>query len=260
VHFVEPCRCGLEGERAEACRCADAIADVLDRSGDDIAAVLLEPILVDAGVIVQSRRFLHDVRRLTSEAHVPLVFDEIQTGFGWTGRLFASDLYGVVPDIMTLGKGMACSLPLAAILTTESLDVLDYGEHEIGPGGNQLLCAVALANLEMLLTTDLLADVEKNGALLEELLRELQCDLPDIVSDVRGVGLLHGVELQDDSPDSERTRRLVELCLEAGLLVRTSKIGRASNVLQIKPPLITRRASLERGVDILRHAIRRAWR
>jgi 4-aminobutyrate aminotransferase-like enzyme len=135
VTFFQPCSSGLEGcdrcVRRNSCERADEIYAFLDRHHSRLAAVILEPVMVDAGVLIASRLFLAQLRERTARYGIALIFDEVQTGFGWTGRLFACEHVGVTPDLLTVCKGFAAGLPLAAILMSQEYDVLDYGEHEI---------------------------------------------------------------------------------------------------------------------------------
>ncbi len=258
VHFVEPCTCTFRsrgGDAASECsgECVARMRAVLDRHHPDVAAVILEPVMVDAGVIVLPRNYVQEIAALARGYGIPLLFDEVQTAFGWTGHMFAADYLGVVPDGLTACKGFAAGYPLSLILVTEALDVLEYGEHEITHGAHPLSCAAALATVETLVETDLLAQVRANGAYLFARLEALRREHP-VVTDVRGIGYVMGVQLED-SPGGVVTRIIMDHCLKAGLLLRVSKVGERSNVLQFKPPLVTTRESLDQAVSIFSDAL-----
>ncbi|MDQ3763913.1 MAG: aspartate aminotransferase family protein [Actinomycetota bacterium] len=253
VRYLQPCDCGSLGE--VTCHCADALAVLLSDLGEQVAAMILEPVMVDAGVLVPSRGFLQQVRALTQQYGIPLIFDEIQTGMGWCGELFMSNAYQVSPDAITLGKGLAAGLPLAATLLRSDMDVLDYGEHEFTPGGNPLFCAVALANLGLLLEGGLLACVSQKGARLRANLEDLQKEFPHAVAKVRGLGLIYGIQLVGDT-EEKLALRVFHECINRGLLLRISKVGERSDVLQIKPPLTVEDDEIDTAVSILRDVIK----
>jgi acetylornithine/succinyldiaminopimelate/putrescine aminotransferase len=207
--------------------------------------------MVDAGVIVLAPEFLWALRRSSDEYDVPLIFDEVQTAFGWTGRNFACEYSQVIPDALTACKGFAAGLPLAALLVRASLDVLTYGEHEITHGASPLSCAAALANLEIVSNPDLLSTVAQQGSAFRSQLREALAILgPDL--DVRGIGYISGVEFKD----ANIATKVYELCLEEGLVLRRSKVGERSCVLQIKPPIITSKGSFDKAIEILARVTR----
>jgi len=256
VDYLSPCICSSR-YGTDDCRgdCIEPIRDHLERRKGSIAAIILEPVMVDAGVIVLPRTFLAGLRKLADEYGVSLVFDEVQTAFGWTGEIFACEHSGVVPDALTGSKGFAAGLPAAFALFREEMDVLDYGEHEITHGAHPLSCAAALANLRILTETNLLEQVRRLGGYLFDQLVELQRE-HSIVEEVRGIGFVLGLVLRNGTRESAG-RELVESCLDSGLLVRLSKVGERGNVVQIKPPLVTSRDEIDRALDILRSSLRR---
>jgi 4-aminobutyrate aminotransferase-like enzyme len=258
AHFVEPCTCPTAPEADELNRrcegpCIDRIVQAIRANHPQLGAVILEPVMVDAGVVVLPGNYLQAVAEEARRFDVPLIFDEVQTAFGWTGHMFAANYLGVVPDALTACKGFAAGFPLAALLVTEGLDVLEYGEHEITHGAHPVCCAAALATLEALRDGAILESVRANGSYLQHALESLRRDFPFITS-VRGLGHIWGLQI-GDAGDGRITRFLMKRCLELGLLLRISKVGERSNILQIKPPLITPRESLQRGLDIFRVAL-----
>jgi 4-aminobutyrate aminotransferase-like enzyme len=248
TRFFPPCRCLRHGtlDPVITCRCADPVADFLDRRHETVAAVIVEPVMVDAGVLIPTHAFLATLRERTARYGIPLLFDEVQTGWGWTSELFACDHYGLAPDALTLSKGLAAGLPLAALLVRAELDVLDYGEHEFTHGANPIACAVAVATLQELIDHDLLGHVRSVAKLLLEHLLALRED-HDVVTATRCLGLVGAVELAAgvDADD------VVTRCLDRGLLLRRSRVGEGSHVLQLKPPLVTSPESVERAMAVL---------
>jgi 4-aminobutyrate aminotransferase-like enzyme len=257
VSFVAPCSdaCWLAGGDRCGLACAEALVEEARRRGPRLAAVILEPLLVDAGIVVPPREFLRAAREAAWENDAVLIVDEVQTAFGWTGTMFASEWQELEPDVLTVGKGFAAGMPLAAILLREECDVLVNGEHEITHGGHPLACAAAIANLELLRSTDLMASVRENGEHLRDLLREVRDDLPRLGA-IRGKGYVVGIEI-DESGRPGLTKEVVQLCLENGVMLRTSKVGERSNVVQFKPPLVTPRESLDEGVGIFADVVRK---
>lgn len=254
VHFVDPVdHAALPSSGPSiSLSAAREICRHVESHRNKIAAVIIEPVMVDAGVLLPEPGSLELIRECTTDNDVVLIFDEVQTACGWTGELFGADYFKVTPDILTASKGLAAGLPLALMLMRPHLDVLEYGEHEITHGAHILSCAAALANMHLLTASNLLESVRENGEYLRSLLRKLQSQHRS-VSAVRGIGFINGLELDD--PVGEMTEKISSYCLANGLLVRTSKVGERTNVLQIKPPLITSRESIEEAVSILGNAI-----
>lgn len=257
VFFVEPC-CPrqyrfFESENGTEADSANEICDTIRKYAPSLAAVIIEPIMVDAGVIIPPKGYLQRIREETQEHGITLIFDEVQTAFGWTGYMFASEMYGVTPDIITVCKGFAAGLPLGAMLLQDGFDVLDYGEHEITHGANVLACSAALENIKLLTKTPILHQVRSNGAYLLQLLHQVANDYPHLIRDVRGVGFICGVEL-DDKTD-HLAAQVLQDCMNRGLALRNSKVGMQANVLQFKPPLITSRTSIEEAANIFSDVI-----
>ncbi len=208
-------------------------------------AVLVEPVQGEGGVIPAEAGFLAGLRRLCDRTGALLIFDEIQTGLGRTGRLFAYQHYGVVPDVLTLAKALGGGLPLGAVVAAgEAADAFRPGDHGSTFGGNPVACAAALAALDVLLEEDLPARAAALGDLLLGRLRELAARHP-VVREVRGLGLMAGLEL------AVPARPLVETARQAGLLVNCT----AERVVRLLPPLIITAEDVERAVAVLDAAL-----
>jgi acetylornithine aminotransferase len=208
---------------------------------DRTAAVLLEPIQGEGGVHVASRAYLKGLRDLCRERDLLLIFDEVQTGMGRTGTLFAYEQLGVEPDVMTLAKGLGGGMPIGACLATDNAAAaFTPGSHASTFGGNPLACAAALAVLRVLLDGRVLEQGRVAGDYLAKGLQDLKDRLP-IVKDVRGLGLLQGLELSVDG------KPVVTDCLARGLLINCT----VDRVLRFVPPLIVTQREIDRLLDTL---------
>lgn len=221
---------------------------------NDIAAVIIEPIMVNAGVFIFSPRFLRHLRSICTKHHAVLIFDEIQTAFGWTGSLFLSEGVGVIPDMLTVGKALSPGFPLAAILLKPEFDVLDYGVDEFTGGANPISCAVAVKNIDILTSTSLLKEVKQKEPWIKDRLDMLVSDIPE-VSETRGLGMIWGVSFDSNKMNGpEMARRVCQQCLDRGLIVRVGEDGKGNNII-LKPPLVTTQEELELGFQLFEQVI-----
>ncbi|TAJ29441.1 MAG: acetylornithine transaminase [Nitrospirae bacterium] len=208
---------------------------------DRTAAVLLEPVQGEGGVHVADRAYLKGLRDLCRQRDVLLIFDEIQTGMGRTGTLFAYEQLGVEPDVMTLAKGLGGGVPIGACLATDDVAAaFTPGTHASTFGGNPLACAAALAVLQVLLEGRVLEQGRRMGDYLAKGLLDCKDRLP-IVKDVRGLGLLQGMELTIDG------KSVVTDCLARGILINCT----VDRVLRFVPPLIIAQREIDRLLDAL---------
>jgi 4-aminobutyrate aminotransferase-like enzyme len=255
-------RCPV-GQRPETCgaECLDGLDEIVREDGDDVAAVIVEPIMVDAGVLAPPAKYHRRLRQRCDEAGIALIFDEIQTGFGWLGSMFAMDLYDVVPDLVSMGKGLGAGFPLAATAFTPEYDVLDYGEHEMTAGAHVLSCAASLAMIAHLEAPGRLEDVARRGRLARGLFEAVRERWPAI-GDVRGHGLLLGLELEgpDGEPEPALAQRTLLALRDRGVAMRLAGVGSRSNVLQFKPPVIITDDELEEVADKLDESLAEATR
>lgn len=233
--------------------CVERLHDFLDHaSSGSVACVVVEPISGSGGNIVPPDGYLAALRALCDERGIALIFDEIQTGIGRVGRMFAAEHYGVRPDILTTGKGLGGSgAQVAAIVADERMSGLDADHHSFTYGGNTLAAAAAVATLDVIARPGFLENVRDVGAHVLTRLRELAAAHPHIV-DVRGLGLMIGIEIgdADGRPHSERAQALAKRGMEHGLILRTSRYGRG-NVIKIRPPLVLTRAEADLLCDRL---------
>lgn len=205
------------------------------------AAVLLEPIQGEGGVVVANQAYLQHLRKLCTDRHILLIFDEVQTGIGRTGTLFAYEQFGVQPDIMTLAKGLGGGVPIGACLATDEVaSAFEPGSHASTFGGNPLACAAALAVLRVLLEGGELEKSRSVGSHLAKGLQELQGRIP-LIQEVRGLGLLLGVELSIDG------KAIVQDCLARRIIINCTM----DRVLRLVPPLIITQAEIDQVLKVL---------
>jgi predicted acetylornithine/succinylornithine family transaminase len=220
--------------------------EALDKATDmGACAVLLEPIQGEGGVCLPKPGFLTGVRQICDKKGLLLVLDEVQTGLGRTGRLFSHEHYGLKPDIMTLAKALANGLPMGALLATaEVAQAFVPGTHASTFGGGPVIAAAAKTALGLLSNADFLATVRAKGDYVEEKAAALQQRFP-VIKEVRGLGLIWGLELtQDGTP-------VVTACRERGLLINCTQ----GNILRLLPPLIVTKEEIDRGLEILAAAL-----
>ncbi|MDQ3954669.1 MAG: 4-aminobutyrate--2-oxoglutarate transaminase [Actinomycetota bacterium] len=255
--FPYPYRCPAGKRKRECCdlSCLQQTVDIIDSEVgfENVACVVIEPVQGEGGFTVAPHNYLPELRAVCSERNILFVDDEIQSGMGRTGKLFAVEHYDVVPDIVTTAKSLAAGLPLSGV--TGPADVME-APHVGGLGGtyggNPVACAASLAVIEELTETDLLEQAEKQGRIIRERLDPLEDQLR-IVGDVRGLGPMVGLELVTD-PDSKEpakleTAAMVKRCHERGVLVL--KAGTYDNVVRLLAPLVISEDDLHAGLDVV---------
>ena len=207
-------------------------------------AVLLEPIQAEGGINMPSEDYLQQVRELCDEKKLLLIFDEVQTGMGRTGKLFAYEHYGITPDIMTLAKGLGGGVPIGAMLATDDVSyAFQPKTHASTFGGNPLVCAAAIATVETILEDGFILDqCNRMSRYLMESLNQLKHDYQGKVIDIRGKGLLVAMELMRDGIP------YVSACMERGILVGLAGSG---NILRFTPPLIVEGRDIDQMIDVL---------
>lgn len=213
--------------------------DALERAvGERTCGVMLEPVQGEGGVYVADKKYLQSVRKLCDAEGILFILDEVQTGMGRTGTLFAYEQYGVEPDIMTLAKGLASGLPIGAILAREEVaSAFGPGDHGSTFGGGPVACAAALATLDVLFQDNLIENASRVGAYFREKLEQLTGSDTGI-AEVRGMGLMLALELREG-----RAEEIAQIMLERGLVI--NHIG--EKILRFLPPL----SISTREVDIL---------
>jgi 4-aminobutyrate aminotransferase len=249
------CRLGLTPETCAA-ECLDFIEDELFVhlvSPEEVAAIVVEPIQGEGGYVVAPDQFLQRLRELTSAHGILLVADEVQSGMGRTGKMFAIEFSGVRPDAVAIAKGIASGLPLGVAMARAEVMSWPPGAHASTFGGNPVSCAAALETIGIL-KRELVANAADVGAHLKSGLASLM-DRHRLIGDVRGRGLMVGVELVRDRQTKERAIEerdaVVNACFARGLLL----LGAGKNSIRFSPPLIITREQAETAVRIFDEAL-----
>jgi 4-aminobutyrate aminotransferase / (S)-3-amino-2-methylpropionate transaminase / 5-aminovalerate transaminase len=239
--------------------CGRAIEALLDLfqtqvTPDQVAAIIIEPVLGEGGFIPASPEFLRELRRITQQYGILLIDDEIQSGFGRTGKFFAIEHSGVVPDLITIAKSLAGGLPLSGVIgRAEVMDAPAPGGLGGTYAGNPLACAAGLAVLDVFEQEHLVERAAQLGEQLMEQCLALQSEVPEI-GEVRGLGTMIGMELVQDPETKEPAPELVDQILaearEQGLLL--IKAGLHGNVVRILVPLVIEEPLLSRAIETLR--------
>lgn len=238
--------------------CADAVEDTIryETSGE-VAAFIAEPVMGEGGIIVPHPEYFARVKQILDRHDILFIADEVQSGVGRTGRMFAIEHFGVVPDIVALAKGIADGFPLGAFIApAEIADSFQPGEHLSTFGGNPVSCAAALANIQVLLDERLPERAAELGRATMDRLAEI-AEHHEIIGDVRGLGLMIGVELvrnratKEPAPGAATAVR--RLCREHGVLVGVG--GQFGNVVRIQPPLVIEQSQLDEALSVLDHAL-----
>jgi 4-aminobutyrate aminotransferase-like enzyme len=248
-------------------RCRDVGFDRFERSlaeqeiePGEVAAVIMES-YQGGGASFAPRSYVQALRRWCNRNGALLVFDEVQAGFGRTGKLFAFEHYGVDPDLICLGKGISGSLPLSAVLgTAEVMDLYGPGAMTSTHGGHPLCCAAALANLEVLIKERCVERAASVGELLYSGLRDIAQRYFPVIGALHGRGMVYGlhiVEAGTERPDGELAFEIVRRCFENGLLM-FSPVGLGSATVKICPPLVITREAVEEGLGVLESAFEEA--
>jgi len=227
---------------------------------DHIAALIIEPVQGEGGFIVPPPEFLPGLKSICANKGILFIADEVQTGFGRTGKMFAIENWGVEPDLMTSAKSIAAGLPLSAVTgRSEIMDVPEPGNIGGTFGGNPLACAAGIETIRYIEENDLCGRAKVVGERTVSRLRALQEKCPAI-GDVRGIGAMIGIELVKDratkEPDKDLTGRVVKDCLQQGLIILSA--GIFGNVIRLLIPLVVTDAELDRGLSILEGSLLKA--
>ena len=240
--------CGLE--------CMNYLTDIVFKKivpPDETSFIILEAIQGSGGYIVPPVEFFTKLRGICDEHGIVLIVDEVQTGFGRTGKMFASEHFDLEPDIITLSKAFAHGLPAGAAIAKAEIMDWDPGAHEGTLNGGPVIMEAAKAVLKVLKDENLLENAENQGLYLKEQLKQLQVKYP-VIGDIRGIGLMVGIEFIKDekkTPDAELRDKLIQKAFERGLLL----LGAGISSIRLAPPLIVKREELNIGLDILKDCL-----
>jgi 4-aminobutyrate aminotransferase len=217
-------------------------------SPHEVAAIVVEPILGEGGYVLPPEGWLRYLRELCSRHGILLVADEIQSGMGRTGKMWAIQHFGAEPDILLVGKGIASGMPLGAMVAREDLMTWEIGAHGSTYGGNPLSCAAALATID-LIQDGLVENAERVGSFLLDGLREIQARRP-LIKEVRGLGLMIGIEFEDH----DTMIAVEQAAFRLGLLV----LGAGDDVVRMCPPLVFLRDQAETALELFEEAVAEA--
>ncbi|MFT4834221.1 MAG: acetylornithine/N-succinyldiaminopimelate aminotransferase [Flavobacteriaceae bacterium] len=214
---------------------------IREKVNQDVAAIMLEPIQGEGGINLAEQAFLKELRSFCDEENVVLIFDEIQSGIGRTGKMFAHEYFGVKPDVMTLAKALGGGMPIGAVLASERVgSAIDWGDHGTTFGGNPLACAAALATLEVVEEENLMHQALDKGAWLKQECEKAKADYPEI-KEIRGYGLMIGVELTIES------KPIVASMMKHKVLANAT----AGNVIRLVPPLNIPMEDLKKVFEVM---------
>jgi 4-aminobutyrate aminotransferase-like enzyme len=235
--------------------CFDYLEHVLEvESCGSLAAAIVEPFQSWGAPVGAMREFLHKLKKFCENNNILLIFDEVKTGFGRTGKMFCFEHFDIIPDIIAIGKGMASGFPISALVTTEEIsDRLSPGSLNSTFSANPLSCAATIATIEMMVEQDLPRNAARVGSLIEEKLHDMK-DKHDRLGDFCGLGLLIAVEVVKDkkskTPAPEEARSIVEQSIKNGLYI-VPTFGTYHNMIRISPPLTISEEMATVGMDIL---------
>jgi 4-aminobutyrate aminotransferase len=226
---------------------------------EETACVVIEPVLGEGGYVVPPKRFLRELRALCSEHNILLVADEIQSGFGRTGKFFAVEHFDIVPDVMTMAKGIASGLPLSCVVTRQELAAKwQPGAHGGTYGGNAVACAAGAVTVRVIREEKLVENAAARGAQLLAGLRELQAEFP-IIGDVRGLGLMTATEFtRAGKPDPATSKGIAHAALQSGLMLLTC--GTYDNIIRWIPPLVVTEQQISDALNLFAGALAQASR
>jgi len=249
------------GQQPDKCavECVQHIENTLLKTiapAEETAAIVVEPVQGENGYIVPPQKFFDELARVADENGILLVFDEVQSGMGRTGKMWAAEHFDAVPDIFAVAKGIASGLPLGATVARADLMTWPAGAHASTFGGNPVACAAALVTIA-LLEEELVENAARMGAYMMDRFREWPARFPQ-VGDVRGLGLMMGIELVRDQTTKEKAPDLrdevVNRAFERGLLI----LGAGDNTLRLSPPLVITRDQCDFAIETLEDCLREA--
>jgi len=238
-------------------QCARAIDDAIRFStSGDVAAFIAEPVMGEGGIIVPPSGYFREVKKILDRHGILFIADEVQCGFARTGKMFAIEHFGVVPDILVSAKGIADGFPLSALTTRpEIAAAFKPGDHLSTFGGNPVSCAAGLANIKFMERENLCGHAAALGEYAISRFREIQSRNP-LIGDVRGLGLMIGIELIKDrmlTPASSEAEAIRDVCLRNGLLIGLGGID--GSVLRFQPPLVISKKQMDQALDIFSAAL-----
>lgn len=258
IPYPDCYRC-IFGKKAEGCNleCLKQLETAFEHyiPAEEVAAVIMEPIAGDAGLVVPPKKYVEELYRLCKKNGILFVSEEVQQGFGRTGRWFGIEHFDIVPDALVMGKSIASGMPMSAIVARENImQSWQAPAHVFTTAGNPVSCVAALATIEVISQENLLEHTRELGEYVIGRFRKLE-EKYELIGDVRGLGLSIGVDLVKDRDTKEKAgeaaAKICYRCWEKGIVLTFF----AGNVLRIQPPLIISRRQMDKAIDIIEEAI-----
>jgi acetylornithine aminotransferase len=227
----------------------EAAVTELDEGNYRVGAILIEPLQGEGGVRPGDKKYFQRLREICDETGILLIFDEVQVGMGRSGKLWGYEHLGVEPDIFTSAKGLGGGIPIGAMMSKKFCDIFEPGEHASTFGGNPFACGVALSVCQTLETENILENVQEQGAHLREGLKMIARKYPHHISEVRGWGLINGMEIKEDS--SLIAADVVKAAMDEGLLL----VPASPKVVRFVPPLIVTDTDINQALHTVEKAL-----
>ncbi len=254
VPYPDPYRQGADAAAAESIAAIERVLKTV-APPDEVAAIVVEPVQGEGGYVIPPKKFYDSLQSLARRHGILIIADEVQCGMGRTGRMFASEHFGLVPDIIATAKGIASGMPISAMIARSELMDWKPGAHASTFGGNPVACAAALATIE-LLETELMENARRVGDYILSRLRRWPDKYPN-VGDVRGLGLMIGIEMVGDRSRKDKAGamrdRVVQAAFERGVLV----LGAGESTIRLSPPLVITKEQAAFAIDTLEACIPR---
>ena len=225
---------------------------------DEVGVLIAEPIQGDAGIVVPPENFFKELKKVLEKHGILLAMDEVQTGIGRTGKWFATEWFGVEPDFLAFGKGVASGMGLSGVIGRAELMEMTSGSALLTPAANPVISAAAYATLKIIEEEKIIENAQKVGTFIFKRLKEMQ-ERYEVIGDVRGKGLMIGVEIvkpNTKKPDPELTGKICWRAFELGLILPS--YGMFGNVIRITPPLVITEEIAEKGLEIMEQALKDA--
>jgi len=220
---------------------------------EETAAIIVEPVLGEGGYVAAPLSFMQALRKICTENNILLIFDEVQSGFGRTGKWFAFEHYGIVPDILVMAKGIANGLPLSGIIAREELHKKWVpGSHGGTYGGNAVACAAAVETINTIRDEKVLENTIERGEQLMQGLKKLQKEHPKWISDVRGKGLMIGLEFDRNVVEKGTSGAIIRQCLKNGMFLLSTG---AFEAVRFIPPLTVSKSEIDEGLAIFEKSL-----
>ncbi|MFH2028748.1 MAG: aspartate aminotransferase family protein [Nanoarchaeota archaeon] len=237
--------------------CTDYIRKTIKKEDTEFAGFMVEPIQGNGGMIDFPAEYHKEIRKICDENNILLIWDEMQTAFGRVGKMFASELYDTIPDIISFGKAIGGGFPLAGNIVRDDIEGFHGGDHSFTFAHFPVSMAAALATLDVIEKEDLLRVCREKGEYITKRLKEMQ-EKYELIGDIRGPGLMIGIEMVKNGkePAIKETEKIMEYGFKKGILFGQSKYDHLGNVLKIKPPIVISQEQIDRSLEVFEEAIK----